>query len=60
MQKQLIPADFDHIRDKPKVRYVDLVRGQEGQNYGVTVAADSLHAGPIVKALPQSHFEVTS
>ena len=50
MQKQLIPADFDHIRDKPKVRHVGLFRSQEGHNYGDVVAADLLYNGRIVKA----------
>ena len=53
MQNQLIPADFDHIRDKPKVGHVGLVRVKN-------VVADSLHTGRIVKTPPQSHFEVTS
>jgi hypothetical protein len=61
MQRQLISADLGRIRDKPKVRDVGLVRSQEGgHNHGDMVAADLPYTGRIVKAYPQSHFEVTS
>ena len=43
MQKQLIPADFNHVRDKPKVDILALIGVKNVKSQRVMAIANLIH-----------------